>query len=140
MDRREKVARRLPAFHGAFLVEIFRPDDHNRDARPIGDRIAEERAQVRARVPCDVTRNPEREDGNRHTVGEAILISIGGSVLGVLSGALLGWSLTTSIACAVAGFRLAVNWPVETMVAVPLISTLAAGAVAKTVEGRNVGD
>jgi hypothetical protein len=58
--------------------------------------------------------------------------SIGG-VLGLISGAVLGYTLTTTFAAAMAGYRLAPHWPVGTMVVVPLLSVLSAATAAAIV-------
>lgn len=77
-----------------------------------------------------------RGDLVRMLVVEAAFVGAIGGVLGLASGTILGRMLTTSIAAAMAGYRLPLQWPVVTMVGVPLVSTLAAAGAAAVVARR----
>lgn len=72
----------------------------------------------------------------RLLVGEAAVVGLVGSCLGLVSGALLGFLLTTEIARAVAGYRLVPIWPIVTFIGVPVLSTLAAAGAAWAVAFR----
>jgi putative ABC transport system permease protein len=69
-------------------------------------------------------------------VAEAVVIAVEGSVLGVAAGSVLGWTLTTSIARAVARMHIPVRWPVMTMTGLPIISTVAVACAAAVVALR----
>jgi len=69
-------------------------------------------------------------------VAEAVVIAVEGSFLGVAAGSILGWTLTTSIARAVARMHLPVRWPVMMMTGLPIISTVAVAFAAATVALR----
>lgn len=56
--------------------------------------------------------------------------------LGSVSGAILGELLTTTIAAAMAGYRLVPRWPIGTLAIVPLLSTSAAAVAAAVVARR----
>lgn len=72
----------------------------------------------------------------RLLVVEAAFVGAIGSVLGFVSGAILGQLLTTSIAAAMAGYRLTPRWPMGTLAAVPILSTVAAATTAAVVAHR----
>jgi putative ABC transport system permease protein len=72
----------------------------------------------------------------RLLVAEAAFVGAIGSALGLVSGAILGRLLTTSIAAAMAGYRLAPRWPIGMMAGVPILSTIAAAAAAAVVAHR----
>ncbi len=69
-------------------------------------------------------------------VGEAALVGLGGSLLGLLTGAILGYMLTTEIARAAAGYRLTVCWSTATLLGLASLSTIAAAAAAAIVAVR----
>jgi len=69
-------------------------------------------------------------------VAEAVVIAVEGSFLGVAAGSVLGWTLTTSIARAVARMHIPVRWPVVTMAGLPIISTVAVACAAAVVALR----
>lgn len=77
-----------------------------------------------------------RRDLVRLLAVEAAFVGGIGGVLGLGSGMLLGGLLTTSLATALAGYRLPLQWPLVTMIAVPVVSTLAASAAAAVVARR----
>ncbi len=72
----------------------------------------------------------------RLLVGEAALIGVAGSLLGVVVGAVLGFTLTTSIARAVAGYRLEVTWSPAALSGFAGVSILAAACSAAFVALR----
>jgi ABC-type antimicrobial peptide transport system permease subunit len=72
----------------------------------------------------------------RLLVAEAVLVGSIGSALGLASGAILGELLTTSIAAAMARYRLVPRWPLGALAGVPLLSTFAAAAAAALVVRR----
>jgi putative ABC transport system permease protein len=72
----------------------------------------------------------------RLLIAEAVLVGGIGSALGFVSGAILGQLLTTSIASAMAGYRLTPRWPLGTLAGVPLLSTVAAAGGAAVVARR----
>lgn len=77
-----------------------------------------------------------RGDLVRMLAVEATFVGAIGGGLGLVSGTILGRMLTTSIAAAVAGYRLPLHWPLATMIGVPLVSTFAAAAAAALVARR----
>ena len=72
----------------------------------------------------------------RLLIVEAVFVGAVGSALGLATGTLLGHMLTTTIAAAVAGYRLPVYWPLGTMAGVPTFSILGAAAAAALVARR----
>jgi putative ABC transport system permease protein len=72
----------------------------------------------------------------RLLVAEAVFVAAIGSALGFVSGAILGELLTTTIAAAMAGYRLTPRFPVGTLAIVPLLSTTAAAVAAAVVARR----
>ncbi len=72
----------------------------------------------------------------RLLVAEAVFVAAIGSTLGFVSGAILGELFTTTIAAAMAGYRLVPRWPIGTLAIVPLLSTSAAAAAAAVVARR----
>jgi hypothetical protein len=70
-------------------------------------------------------------------VGEAVVVTVEGSLLGIAAGGVSGWTLATSVARAAAGFHLPVRWPVATMNGLPIISTVAVACAAGVVAMRS---
>lgn len=71
-----------------------------------------------------------RQRLTRLLVTEAGLVGLLGSALGLVSGSLFGWVLVAVIAPAVGGFRLGVRWPMDGMLELLVVSTLAAAGTA----------
>jgi putative ABC transport system permease protein len=79
-----------------------------------------------------------RRDVARLLMTEGGLLGLLGSLVGLLAGGLLGRTFVTTVARAVAGFRLALHWPLGTMIALVLLSTATAATAALIVGRRSV--